>query len=333
MNVLVTGGSGFIGINIAEVISENSNNLVILYSRSKPPYQALEVLKKRPGMVVWEKGDVQSEERINEVMKKYAVDYVVHAAVITPNLEREREQMQMIIQINCLGTLNVLSAANKNGIKRFVYVSSVAVYGDMCQEEDVIYVQTEKNPSNTYEITKYATELFCRRYADLHDMDVVSLRLGDVYGAWEYRSGVRDMMSAPCQAAFCALTGMPARMKKDGATGWIYGRDTARAILALFMADKLTQFAYNCGGTDCWSIPQFCDELSQTYSDFKYSINPEEKEPNITFFSEKDNGLFDMKQLEIDTGFFPIYDFKKGSEDYIAWLKKYPEMVVEIPER
>lgn len=333
MKVLVTGGSGFIGINIAEVIAGSEDNTVILYSRSRPPYQAMEMLEGLPGRVVWEKGDVQDEARVSEVMNRYEVDHVAHAAVITPNAEREREQMETIIQVNCLGTLRVLAAARANHVRRFVYVSSVAVYGSMCQEADPVYVDTEKNPSNTYEITKYATELFCRRYAQLHHMDVVSLRLGDVYGAWEYRSGVRDTMSAPCQAAFCALSGRQARMKKEGPTGWIYGRDTARAVLALFTAEKLTQFAYNCGGLDRWSIPQFCDRLARLYPDFKYCVDPEEKEPDVTFFSQKDNGLFDMKQLEQDTGFRPVYDLEKGCADYMAWLKKYPEMVREVPVR
>lgn len=333
MNVLVTGGSGFIGINIAEVIAGSKDNVVILYSRSRPPYQAVEMLEQLPGKVIWEKGDVQDEARVSDVMKTYAVDHVAHAAVITPNADREREQMETIIQVNCLGTLRVLAAAKANHIRRFVYVSSVAVYGKMCQEADPVFVDTLKSPANTYEITKYATELFCKRYAELHHMDVVSLRLGDVYGAWEYRSGVRDTMSAPCQAAFCALTGTTARMKKEGFTGWVYGRDTARAVQALFTAEKLTQSSYNCGGVGRWSIPQFCDRLGRLYPNFKYCVDPDEKEPNVTFFSEKDNGLFDMEQLEQDTGFCPVYNLEKGCEDYMAWLEKYPEMVREVPDR
>lgn len=62
---------------------------------------------------------------------------------------------------------------------------------------------------------KYTTELLCKRYAELHKVDVVALRLGDVYGAWEYRSGVRDTMSAPCQAAFHALRGETVKLKKQ----------------------------------------------------------------------------------------------------------------------
>ena len=333
MKVLVTGGSGFIGINLAEVIAGDMDNMVILYSRSRPPRQAMEMLEQLPGQVIWEKGDVQDEERVGEVMRMYGVDHVAHAAVITPNETREREQMERIIEVNCLGTLRVLAAAREHPVRRFVYVSSVAVYGNMCQEEDPVLVDTRKNPANTYEITKYATELFCKRYAELHHMDVAALRLGDVYGAWEYRSGVRDTMSAPCQAALCALTGTTARMKKEGSTGWVYGKDTARAVLALFQADRLTQFAYNCGGVDRWSIPQFCDRLIKNYPDFQYSVDPEEKEPNVTFFSKKDNGLFDMEKLEQDTGFRPVYDLEKGCEDYLAWLEKYPEMVREVPAR
>ncbi len=333
MNVLVTGGSGFIGINIAELISENRDHTVILYSRSRPPRQAMELLAQMPGKVVWEQGDVLDGERVRKVMETHGIDYVVHGAVITPNGDREREQMETIIQVNCMGTLGVLAAAKANQVRRFVYVSSVAVYGNRCQDKDLVCVDTEKNPSNTYEITKYATELFCQRYGRLHHMDVVSLRLGDVYGPWEYRSGVRDTMSAPCQAVLCALTGKRASMRKEGTTGWVYGRDTARAVLALLQADRLTQPVYNCGGADRWSIPQFCARLSRIYTGFQYCVNPEEEHPNVTFFSEKDNGMFDMEQLKEDTGFVPVYDLERGSEDYLAWLGKYPQLVTEVPVR
>lgn len=159
MHILVTGGSGFIGINIAQVLSQDSDNYVILYSRSKPPHQAMEVLAGQVGNVVWEQGDVQDEIRLNEVMTDHKIDYVVHAAVITPNAEREKGQMNEIVEVNCLGTLKVLAVAKKHNIKRFVYVSSVAVYGDVCQKEDPVYTTTLKNPTNTYEVIKYTTEL------------------------------------------------------------------------------------------------------------------------------------------------------------------------------
>lgn len=333
MHILVTGGSGFIGINIAQVLSQDSDNYVILYSRSKPPHQAMEVLAGQVGKVVWEQGDVQDEIRLNEVMTDHKIDYVVHAAVITPNAEREKGQMNEIVEVNCLGTLKVLAVAKKHNIKRFVYVSSVAVYGDVCQKEDPVYTTTLKNPTNTYEVIKYTTELLCKRYAELHKVDVVALRLGDVYGAWEYRSGVRDTMSAPCQAAFHALRGETVKLKKAGITGWVYGLDTGRAVEAVLKAKKLTQFAYNCGGTEKWSIVQFCQELQQEFPALRCTVDPEEQYPNVTFFSEADNGLFDMEQLKKDTGFTPLFGLKRGVEDYLRWIKKYPEMILEKPKR
>jgi len=53
----------------------------------------------------------------------------------------------------------------------------------------------------------------------------------------------------------------------------------------------------------------------------------------VTFFSEADNGLFDMEQLKKDTGFTPLFGLKRGVEDYLRWIKKYPEMILEKPKR
>lgn len=331
MNILLTGGTGFVGINIAEVLSEDSKNKIVIYSRHPLLAQAESMLRNMPGSVCWEQGDVQDELRIAEVMKRHQIDYIVHTSAITPNEEREKTQMSTVIRVNCLGTLNVLEAAKVQGVKRMIYVSSVAVYGDTAQKEQLVKVDSPKNPVNTYEISKYATERLCRRYASLHGMDVVSLRLGDVYGAWEYQSGVRDTMSAPCQAVMCALSGEKAKMKKPGKTGWVYGRDTALAVRALLEAGQLSSFAYNCGGAERWSLLEFCEYLKREFADFDWEIV--EEDPNVTFFSETDNGLFDMERLTEDTGFIPQYGMKEGAEHYLKWMKKYPELILEVPER
>lgn len=331
MQVLLTGGTGFVGINIAEVLAGDGHQVVVYSKRPMIP-QAAQMLSEKPGRVVWEEGDVLSEERIAEVMEKYGIDFVVHAAAITPNRDREKEQMRTVLQVNCLGTLNVLNAAAKHKVNRFVYISSVAVYGDSAQQYDPVFEDVVKNPRSTYETSKFAAERLVRRYAELHGTDAVSLRLGDVFGAWEYRTGVRDTMSAPCQAVYRALRHEKAVLSKSGATGWIYGLDTALAVKAVLEAKELRHFAYNCGGVSRWPVSDFCELLRTYIPDFTYEIDPE-KEPNVSFFSVPDNGMFDMSRLEEDAGFRPVYDFERATAHYMEWALRYPELTLTEPKR
>lgn len=331
MKILITGGSGFIGINITLELLRKGYE-VIVYSRHPLPYTAIRIANKQEGIFRWVQGDVLDESKIARTMRTYQPDSVIHAAAVTPDQKREKDQMDWIVQVNCLGTLYTLKAAAKSSVKRFIYVSSVAVYGDCAQKYSFVTEKCEKNPVNTYELTKYTTERLVKQYAKLYGMDAVALRLGDVFGAWEYRSGVRDLMSAPCQMMFYALQNKNAVLPKEGATGWVYSIDMALAVAALLDADNLNHYAYNCGGIWNWSIAEFGDEIRRYIPDFAYEIS-EERKANVKFFSILDNGMFDMSRLEKDTGFRPLYDLKKSVDHYIHWALDYPELILQQPKR
>lgn len=327
MNILLTGGSGFIGINIAEVLSQDIQNTIVIYSIHEPPKSAVRLFDQKKANIVWIKGDVLDYPHIRQVMQAYKINYVVHAAAITPNYHREAEAMKDVVEVNCLGTMNILEAAKDNHVKRFIYISSVAVYGDSSQCSEFITVDSPKNPTTTYEITKFATERLCKRFSVLHNMDIAALRLGDVYGAWEYKTGVRDTMSAPFQAVYCALAGITAKIKKPGKTGWIYGKDIGEAVEALLRAKSLNQFAYNCGGKEAWAISDLCEELKEYFPGFHWEIVADNSS-TVTFFSDKDNGLFDITPLTRDTGFCPRYGLQEGIKDYIEWIRLYPQLIL-----
>ena len=327
MNIFLTGGSGFIGLNILEAFSDEPENTIVIYSLNTPPKAAVHMLNQRRAKIIWMKGDVLDRNHIEQAMKQYKTNYVIHASAITPDYFCELNNMRQVVEVNCIGTLNILEAARNNQVKRVLYISSVAVYGDTPQRYESITVDSFKNPTTTYEITKFATESLCKRFSFLHNMDIAALRLGDVYGAWEYKTGVRGTMSAPFYAVYCALSGIKAKMKKPGKTGWIYGKDVGRAVKALLTAKTLRQFAYNCGGNEPWSVSDLCEKLKEYYPNFEWEIVTDQT-PTVIFFSEKDNGLFDIMPLTRDTGFIPQYGLQKALADYIEWIHTYPEMIL-----
>ena len=331
VNVLLTGGTGFIGINIAEVLA-NEGCHVVVYSKRPMLPEAAGMLAGTPGGAHWVRGDVLSKEALARVMEEEDIHMVVHAAAVTPDEAYERSHLASVLEINCLGSLNVLEAAKTRGVKRFVYVSSVAVYGDTPQRLDVVPEDAPMNPRNGYEISKYATERLICRYAELHGVEAAALRIGDAFGAWEYHSGVRFQMSAPFQAVFRALSGERAVLPKPGRTGWIYGRDTALAVKALLEAPALRHFAYNCGGIFPWSIEEFCEALKASLPGFECAVDPA-LPGNVSFFSAADNGLFSMDRIREDTGFVPRYGLSAALGHYVPWILQHPQLILTKPGR
>ena len=326
--VLLTGGTGFVGINIAKSLADNGFK-VFVYSRRPMPDKAAAYLGDR---VEWVQGSTLNSPALANVMQSKKISHVVHAAAVTPNEAREFDDMIPVVETNCIGTLRVAAAAASAGLKRFMYIGSVAIYGDVCQSMDPVPEDAPLNPRNTYEISKFASEKLVFRFAELHGLQAVSLRLGDVFGAGEHYSGVRDTMSAPYQAARCAVAGEKAVLPKDGSTGWIYAKDVGDAVAEMLLAKEWHYLTYNCCGAYRWSVKDFCEELMRYYPGFTYEVN-QSKKGNVTFFSEKDNGMFITSRLQEDAGFTPRYDLKKSVQDYTEWLKRCPEMIVDAPER
>lgn len=172
---LVTGGAGFIGSNIVKKLAEEQQGEIrVVDNLSTGKRDNLASLLEK---VDFQVGDIRDMEFINEQMKD--VDIVFHEAAI-PSVERSIKDPLATNDSNIQGTLNVLLAAKENGIKRLVYASSSAVYGDsltLPKREDM-----PVNPLSPYSLTKYAGERYCQLFFQLYGLETVCLRYFNVFG-------------------------------------------------------------------------------------------------------------------------------------------------------
>ena len=327
MKFFLTGGRGFVGINLAHHLAGLGDDVVI-YANQPLIQQAEDIFGNCPGKVSCVCGDVLDKAHMESELLTSNADVFIHAAVITPGRERETKQFEHIFRVNTFGTINALEAAKKCKTARFIYVSSVAVYGSSSQEYNPVLETVPLRPSNVYEISKFSSEHIALRYRELYNMEVRAIRLGDVFGAWEFDTGVRDTMSAPCQTLKAALEHRHAILPKEGMTGWVYVKDIAASIAALAKTapEHLNHMVYNSSSIYRWSIAQWCNMLAQRYLGFTYEIG-EPSEANIRFHALKDNGMFDVSRLREDTGFIPQYDCKKAFDDYTKWADSYPDLM------
>lgn len=307
--ILVTGGAGFVGLNVVEQLLARGEGVRVL-DKSKP---ALDV--------PFVKGDTTRPADIEQALE--GADRVIHLAAITASAERDAREPQLIAQVNLVGTLNVLEAARKRGVKRFVHASTGAVFGpagvgapEPLREDDRV------QPASMYAITKYAAERAALRLAELWKMDVRVGRLGTVYGKWEHATHARDVLSPPTEIAKIALKGGEAVFPPLGDTDYIYAPDQASALMALLDAAAPKHRVYHLSTGEAWSLPQWCDALQRKFPAFRWRQAADWKECNVLPLSPATRTRFDNRRVVDDLGWKPRFDVASSCDDFVSWLEK-----------
>jgi UDP-glucose 4-epimerase len=154
-NVLVTGGSGFLGSHVADALSE-ANHKVRVYDREESPY-----LREDQEMVI---GDILDTEALRAAME--GCHAVLHFAAIA-DIDDGNIRPSETLNVNVMGTVNALEAAILTGVERFVFASSVYVYSKF---------------GGFYRASKQCSEAIVETYADTHNIDFTVVRYGSLYG-------------------------------------------------------------------------------------------------------------------------------------------------------
>jgi UDP-glucose 4-epimerase len=173
MKVLVTGGAGFIGSNIVDRLQRESHEVVVL-DNFLSGYR--ENLIRFPKVTLIE-GDVRDAAAVDEAMR--GVEVVFHLAASVGN-KRSIDYPLDDAEINVLGTLQVLEAAKKGGVRKIVTSSSAGIYGEL--KSIPIGEDHPIEPDTPYGCTKLCEEKLCLSYAKLYDIESVCLRYFNVYG-------------------------------------------------------------------------------------------------------------------------------------------------------
>lgn len=172
MNILVTGGAGFIGRYLVEHL--NNNHITIYDNLSNSDMEKISFLISRG--VNFIKGDILDFEKLVESSKN--VDVLVHLAAKLDVAESVMNPKDTI-NINLNGTINVLKCCIQNKIKKIIFASSAAVYGD---HENIISEKSVTVPLSPYGKSKIDAEIQIRKFADEFGFGAIILRLFNIYG-------------------------------------------------------------------------------------------------------------------------------------------------------
>jgi len=177
--ILITGGAGYIGSHAVKLFLKNQFEVVSFDNLSRGFQEPLNILK-RYGKLKIIKGDLRNKKDIQKVFEKNNIDAVMHFAALC-SVNESIEQPEVYFENNTVGSLNLFEAMRKAGVKKIIFSSTCATYG----ETKYLPVDEKhpQNPTSPYGEAKFLTERMLRWYGNLHNFKYVIFRYFNVCGA------------------------------------------------------------------------------------------------------------------------------------------------------
>lgn len=172
--VLITGGAGFIGSNIAHELVRRNYRVKILDNLSTGYLKNLETIIDDIEFI---EGDINDTILLDKILP--GVDFILHQAAL-PSVPRSINDPLQSHHNNITGTLNLLTSAKKNNVKRVVIASSSSIYGN--READKKTEDLRPQPLSPYAVTKYACEVYAKVFSHIYGLETVCLRYFNVFG-------------------------------------------------------------------------------------------------------------------------------------------------------
>ena len=221
MKILVTGGAGFIGSHLLQLLSQQQGVEVVVYDNLSSGRR-----EHVPQGIRLVEGDVRDEEKLVRLFHAEGFDAVVHLAAQTMvpySLAHPVEDCQ----INLVGLINILECCRKYAVKNIVFSSSAAVYGDNLNIP--LHEDEKPMPTSAYGITKMCSEHYLRMYHDLYGINTTVLRFANVYGERQGASGEGGVVSIFCKL-LAAGQGVQVFGNGEQTRDFVYAGDIAQAL-------------------------------------------------------------------------------------------------------
>jgi len=307
--ICVTGGAGFIGSHLAEKLLNLGHNVIVIDNLKTGKRENIEkFLKNKKFEFV--KGSILDDKKLDKVMKD--VDFVFHEAAKIDIGESVKNPIN-IYNTNALGTLNVLNFSVKNEIKKIIFASSCAVYGD---KKIPVKESTPTNPQNPYAISKIVAESLIKDFHENYGIETVILRYFNIYGPkqsieMKYAGVIPTFITRALKNKNLLIYG-DGKQTRD----FTFVKDVVDANILAMKNKKVNEKIFNIGFGKDVSINELAEKIIKlTNSDSK--------------IIHKKSRIFDIKHSKANISlakkllrYKPKYDIKWGLKETINWFEK-----------
>ena len=314
-NILITGGAGFIGSHLVNLLmAEGGWRITVVddFNDFYDPAIKRENVRTRlanPDFKLVE-ADIRNYEQLAQAFGDTAFDCIVHLAAragVRPSLKQPR----LYVETNINGTLNLLELARIHGVKQFVFGSSSSVYGMNSKvpfsENDPIF-----NPISPYAATKAAGELICHSYAHLYHMRIVCLRFFTVYGARQRPDLAIHKFAKLINA------GKPIPVFGDGTTrrDYTYIDDIIAGVRAAMDYDQSNYEVINLGESRTVELRELISLLEKSL-DQHAAIDRQPLQPG-----DVPRTFADITKARSLLGYNPRTQIEEGMGKFIEWFRE-----------
>lgn len=308
MNVLITGGAGFIGSHLLELLAGKARVTVLdnltSGSRSHVP-EGMELVE----------GDVRDGAAVEKLFASHAFDAVVHLAAQTMVPDSVKDPV-LDCQINLEGLLHILESCRKYHVPHVLFSSSAAVYGD---NPHVPLLETERlQPMSPYGITKMTSEHYLRVYHELYGMDATVFRFANVYGERQGEKGEGGVISIFCRL-LSENKGVTIFGDGSQTRDFVYAGDIARAIAAALPLKGFHSMNVSTGKET--SLNQLLDSFAKA-AGHPFPVNYTAPRPGDILRSVLSN-----ENLKKTLGMEPVMGLSDGIARTYAWYRRQKEQL------
>jgi UDP-glucose 4-epimerase len=317
MNVLITGGMGVNGAATARLLVEEGFRPVLLDNRMD-----FSLIRDIRDQVDGVEGDVCDQRALEKIVDDYNITQIAHLAALMP--EPAETNPRLGIRVGVDGTVNVLEVARAKHIKRVVFTSSKAVYGEILGEYapptcKPVREDYPKRPADLYGTIKVCCEELGRYYREIYGIEFIALRYVSIYGPGkEARHGPLSFYG---QLIEKARSGERWVVPKGGdqLNDAVYVGDVARSIYLALKAEKAGEWAFNIGTGKPSTPRDFLNAVSKIFPNHRIELGPGVSRLGR---SKQSYCVFDISAARKHLGFEPAYDVGYGVKDYVESLNR-----------
>ena len=314
MNLLVTGGCGFIGSNFIRYELEKYSSINIV-NLDKLTYAGnlenlLDIHKKYKDRYVFVKGDILDAELFRQIIIENKIDTIINFAAES-HVDRSIINPAEFMKTNILGVQTLLEVVKQAGIKRFIQISTDEVYGDLA-DEGYFVEETPLAPHSPYAASKASADMLVGAYYHTYGLPVIITRCSNNYGPYQFPEKFIPLI------IINALQSKPLPIYGDGTNvrDWIHVIDHSRAVDLVLQKGEIGEI-YNIGANN-----------ERTNIDIaKFVLKRLEKSETLIKFVKDRPGhdrryAINADKIKSQLGWNPVYDFEDGLKKIISWYIK-----------